>query len=212
MKKKYLLLLCYLLTFNYVIAFAEDRVNIFISPGLSFGRVHTDPDNVGFESNSVGFGGKLGALYDWNIKNNYYLSSGLIFVLQQIGFKNPKLNEQHEMQYLQVPVLVKLYTGELDLDLRCYVTVGLIGAFKLNNWVSHTNHKEVFINKLRMCTINGILGVGVEYQFSLSTSIFAGISYQLGLSSLFSEQNKQPSVPKLYGYGDLITLDIGIIV
>ena len=113
MKKKYFLPLCFLLTCNHILTFAEDQISIFISPGISFGHVHTNPDNVGFQSNKVGFGGKIGALYDWNIKNNYYLCSGLVFVLQQVGFENGKkqthqVEEQHKIEYLQVPILLKL--------------------------------------------------------------------------------------------------------
>lgn len=217
MKKKHLLLLCSLLTFNYLISFAENQVSIFISPGLSFGHVHTDPDNAGFESNNVGFGGKVGALYGWNIKDNYYLCSGMVFVMQQIGFENgtkqtQQINERHKIQYLQIPVLVKLYTGEVALDLRCYATAGLIGAFKVNNWVADTKSTKPFITKLNICNFNALLGFGAEYQFSLSTSIFAGISYQLGLRTFFAAQQETPQLPTLYGYGHIITLDIGIVV
>jgi hypothetical protein len=218
MMKKYLLLLCYLLVLTTTHTLAENRASIFISPGLSFGHVHTDPDNAGFHSNSVGFGGKLGALYDWNIKDNYYLSSGLVFVVQQIGFKNDteeenkSIVEQHKIQHLHIPLLVKLYTDELSIDFRCYAVVGLISAFKVNSWVSHANKPKPFITELNVFNLSGHIGIGAEYQLSLSTSVFAGLSYQLGLRTLFAAQRKDPKMPPLSGYGHIITLDIGIVV
>jgi hypothetical protein len=208
--KRYLLVLSCFLTFTYFVGFAQDQVAVHISPGIAFGRVHTDPDTAGFGSNGIGLGGKVGAMYDWNIKDNYYLSAGLAYSTQQIGVKNSTIQEQHRIQYLQVPVLLKLYTSELDLDLRGYAQVGFMGALKINNRVTSLAGKEVFVTKLRMWEVGLLVSCGAEYNLSLSTSIFAGISYQLGLSSMLVAQRDNPPFPKLYGYGDLITLDIGV--
>jgi len=209
--KRYLLVFSCFLTVTYFVAFAQDQIAVHISPGIAFGRVHTDPDTAGLASNGVGLGGKVGVMYDWNIKDNYYLSGGLAFSAQQIGVKNSTIQERHEIQYLQVPVLLKLYTSELELDLRGYAQIGFMGALKINNRVTTSlAGKEVFVTKLRMWEVGLLLGCGAEYNLSLFTSIFAGISYQLGLSSMLAAQRDNPPFPKLYGYGDLITLDIGV--
>lgn len=213
--KKYSLILSWLLACTYFVAFAQDQIALHLSPGIAFGRVHTDPDNAGVTSDGVALRGKVGFMYDWNIKDNYYLSAGLAFAAQQIGIKNIHIQERHEIQYLQLPVLLKLYTSELELDLRGYAAIGFIGALKINNRVAKVVREESFVTRFRMWEVGGVLGCGVEYNLSLFTSIFAGISYQLGLSSVFAEQSSHtafPKLPKLYGYGDLITLDIGIRV
>lgn len=211
--KRYSLVLSCLLVSTYFVDFAQDQVAVHVSPGIAFGRVHTNPDTAGFASNGVALGGKVGVMYDWNIKDNYYLSAGLAFSAQQIGVKNADIQERHQVQCLQLPVLLKLYTSELDLDLRGYAEIGFMGAIKINNRVTNLTNlvdKEPLVTKLRMWEVGGLLGFGVEYNLSLFTSIFAGINYQLGLSSMLAAQRDNAGFPKLYGYGDLVTLDIGI--
>lgn len=208
--KSYLLILSCLLVSTCFIAFGQDQVVVHISPGMAWGRVHTDPDTAGFASNGLSWGVKVGVMYDWNIKDNYYASTGLAFSAQQIGIKNIDIHERHAIQYLQLPVLLTLYTSELDLDLRGYAKIGVIGALKINNRISNLAAKEPSVTKLRMWQVSGLLALGVEYNLSLFTSIFAGISYQLGLSSMIAEQRDNTGLPKLYGYPDLLTLDIGL--
>jgi hypothetical protein len=209
--KKYLLILFFSAIATY--SFAQEQISIKISPGLSYGRVHTDPDTANFKSDGMALRGKLGAVYDWLIKENYYLSTGAFFVAKQISIKKDdisNLKEQHEIQYLQVPVLLKLYTSEIMLDTRLYVEFGITGALKINDRVTNLVGNEQFVTKLRRWELGGIIGCGVEYNFSLFTSVFAGISYQPAFSSVFLDQRDISTFPKLFGYADLITIDIGI--
>jgi hypothetical protein len=208
--KRYLWVLPFFLVTTYFVAFAQDQFSVRLSPGIAFGRVHTDPDTAGFSSNGISLGGKVGVMYDWNIKDSYYLSGGGAFAVQHIGIKNQAIQELHAIRLLQLPVLLKLYTSELDLDLRGYAEIGFVGALKINNRIVNLVGDQAFVTKLRMWEIGGLLGCGVEYSLSLFTSIFVGISYQLGLSSMFMDQRSDPPFSKLYGYGDVITLDMGI--
>jgi len=208
--KKYLLLLLFSVIATY--NFAQEQISIKISPGLSYGRVYTDPDTADFKSDGIALRGKLGAIYDWPIKENYYLSTGGFFVAKQISIKNNTLGlkEQHEIQYLQMPILLKLYTSEIMLDTRLYVEFGITGAIKINDRITKLEGGQQLVTKLRRWEMGGVIGCGVEYNFSLFTSVFAGISYQPAFSSALLEQRDDSAVPKLFGYADLITIDIGI--
>jgi hypothetical protein len=208
--KKYLLVLGYFFSLTYSTVFSKDQVTLRLSPGLAFGRVFSDPDIAKFTSNGIAFRGKVGAMYDLNIKDNYYLSAGLAFSAQQIGIKSPTIQEKHHIQYLQLPILLKLYTSELDLDLRGYAEIGFFAALKINDRTTDLKDEKAFINKLRKWGTGAVLGCGVEYSLSLFTTVFAGISYQLGFNSAFDEQRADSAQYKLCGYGDMITIDIGI--
>lgn len=191
---------------------AQDQISIKISPALSYARAYKDPNTNNFGSEGVALMGKLGVVYDWPIKGNYYLSTGAFFVAKQIGIKDTTNNikEQHNIQYLQVPVLLKLYTSEVALDTRLYVEVGITGAVRINARVTKLLGANQPMIKLRMWEIGALLSCGVEYNLSLFTSIFAGISYQPSLSSIVLDQVGSSSLPKIYAYADLVTLDIGI--
>jgi hypothetical protein len=208
--KKYLLILSFSAIATY--GFAQEQISIKISPSLSYGRVYTDPDTANFKSEGVALRGKVGAIYDWPIKENYYISTGGFFVAKQISIKNDthSLKERHEVQYLQVPVLLKLYTSEIMLDTRLYIEFGITGAIKINDRITELKGEHQLITKLRWWEMGGVIGCGVEYNFSLFTSIFVGISYQPAFSSALLEQIGNSAFPKLFGYADLITVDIGI--
>jgi hypothetical protein len=208
--KKYLLLVCCLA--NMACVLAQDQFGLKISPGFSYNRIHTDPDTASFESDGLGFSLKLGPMYDYQIKDNYYLNTGLFFAIKRFSIKNNRLNlqESHDLQYLQVPLLLKLYTSEIALDTRVYVELGPLVGLKINGRVSKLASDKPFIKKFKTWKIDGLLGAGIEYNISLFTSIFAGISYQLGLSSIIGGQEATPPAPSVFGYHDSITIDIGL--
>ena len=208
--KKYLLLILYFGGITY--GLAQDQFGIKIAPILSFGRVHTNPDTTDFSSDDAALRLKLGTIYDMAIKDNYYLSTGLLFAAQQASIKNGILSikEQHELQYLQVPLLLKFYTSEVRLDTRLYFELGPIGALKINDRATKLTADKPFIQKFRVWGLSGLFGLGVEYSTSLFTSVFAGISYQRGLASMLGKQRNTDSVPKFFSYADFVSLDVGI--
>jgi hypothetical protein len=214
--KKYLLFVCCLLVSTKVVL-AQNQLGVKVAPGLSYNRLHTNPDTTNLAPDGFGMNLKLGLIYDHCIKDNYYLSTGLLFAMKGFSLqnKNPdpnirNLKEAHALQYLQVPLLFKLYTGELALDTRIYVELGPVGAIKINERVSRLGSDQAFIKKFKPWELGGILGAGVEYKISLFTSLFAGLSYQIGLSSALDKQDNLVNIPLIDGYNDYINLEIGI--
>eukprot|EP01132_Coremiostelium_polycephalum_P000745 gene745-923_t len=208
--KKYLSLLFFSVITTY--HFTQGQISIKISPGLVYSRVHTDPDKGQFGSNGIAFRGKLGASYDWLIQENYFLSIGGFFVAKQLSLKHEteEIEERHEVQCIQMPVLLKLYTSEIMLDWCAYVELGITGAVKINERVANLKGTNPFINQLRTWEIGGVFGCGIECRYSLFTSFFVGISYQPAFSSIIREYPAIDNNLKLFGYGDLITIDLGI--
>jgi hypothetical protein len=194
-------------------ALAQDRIAIKLSPGLCYGRAHTNPDTAHYASQGAAFRGKVGATYDWTLKEQYSLSVGGFFLAKELGLQNKNLGleEHHEIQYLQIPATLKLYTSEIDLDLQGYAELGFSLAFKVNDRITTlTSGKQRIVDNLRVWEIGALLGGGCEYHISLTTSLFAGLCYQPALSSIVLDKNSDASHPTLYGYTDIITLDVGL--
>ena len=195
---------------------AQGRLGVKISPGLSCGRVYTSPPNVEFSSAGTALSFKLGAVYDHPIQNNYYVGTGLFYAVQRIAVKNEELSfgikEAHVLYYLQIPLLLKLYTSELALDTRLYVALGGLGQIKINerNTELQKNQKTPFIETFRHWGFAGLLEVGVEYDIGLATSVFGGISYQRGLSSVIDKHTQGPSNCFVRSYSDLVSIDLGV--
>ncbi len=195
---------------------AQGQLGIQLSPSLSRNRVYTSPNNAGFSSAGVAFGIKLGASYDYPIKEHCYVGTGLLYAVQHVAIKNetlsPSIREEHALHYLQVPMLLKLYTSELTLDTRLYVALGVLGQVRINarNTELQKSQAQPFLEKFRWWGMAGLLRVGVEYNTSLSTSVFAGISYQYGFSNAIDKQTQTPSYSQVMGYSDLLSVDLGI--
>ena len=212
--KKYILLIVLLL--GITVSHAQGRLGMHLSPGMSLNRVHTNPNNQCFSSAGAAFLFKIGAIYDYPIQENYYVSTGLLYSAQHLAIKNKKLSpgllEAHALHYLQAPLLLKLYTSELTLDTRLYVVLGALGQLRVNarNTKLQGNLKKPFIEIFRRWGWAGSLGVGAEYDLSLSTSIFVGISYQYGLLSVIAQQAQYPPASRVMGYSDLLSIDLGV--
>ncbi|OJW66633.1 MAG: hypothetical protein BGO68_01635 [Candidatus Amoebophilus sp. 36-38] len=211
--KKYCLLLFFAAMATY--SFGQDQFSIKVSPGVSYNRIYTDnPNKNDFGSEGIGLRGKLGIVYDRLIKEHYYVSTGAFFLAKQLGIKHVSsekiIKEQYEIQYLQILLLLKLYTSEITLDTKIYFEIGITGALKINRRITKLTGEDQPMTKLRWWEIGGLFGCGVEYDISLFTSIFAGISYQPALSSILLPQDSNSNLPKLFGYADLVTVDIGI--
>ncbi|XWN34755.1 MAG: porin family protein [Roseivirga sp.] len=212
--KKYLLLTAVLFC-TTIAAHAQGQLGIKLSPSIAFNRAYSNPDNLGFSSTEPSFQFKVGPIFDYPIKDNYYVSTGLFYSAQQATLKKKKdqlseVDEAHELQYLQVPILLKLYTSEFTLDMRFYVEFGLIAQVRINE--RNTSLKvgnTPLIKEFHRWSLAGLIGVGLEYDTSLSTSLFGGISYQRGLISVIKEQ-QDDNMPKVFSYSDLICFDIGI--
>ena len=220
MKKKNLLLIATFLITTH--ALAQSKLGIKLSPSFAFNRVYTEPNNAGFLSDRAAFKFRIGGIYDIPIRENYYVSIGLLFATKQLALKNEKLTiqekddtlaikEQHALQYLQVPLLFKLYTSEIALDTSLYGTFGVVPEIKINNRLHKRTQDTPVIEKMHWWGLSGLVGLGIEYKLSLATSIFGGLSYQ---GSFFNTIKKQriEDIPKLRCYNDLISLDLGIML
>lgn len=206
--KKYILLLIYL--WGTTSLYAQGRLGIQLAPVVSFGRAYTEPNDKGFTSKGFFLRPKVGVTYDHPFQGNYNLSTGLLYMTHHFALKNEKLSSQiqesHELYYLQVPVLFKPYTSEIVLDLRMYAQLGVVGQLLLTSRNTElASSTQAAINGFNRLALAGLLGMGVEYDTSFSTSVFAGISYQWGLTSLIKSEQS----PRLMGYADLISINLG---
>jgi Outer membrane protein beta-barrel domain len=212
--KKYILLVGLFL--SAAVTCAQGQLGIQLSPSISINRVYTNPNNAGFSSAGADFRSKLGPIYDHPIQDNCYASTGLLYSVQHLAIKNKKLSpdirEKHVLHYLQVPLLLRLYTSELTLDTRLYALLGALGQIRVNarNTELQASRDQLFIEEFCRWGLAGLLGVGVEYNTSLSTSVFVGISYQYGVSSVIDKQAQNPPSSPVMGYSDLLSIDLGI--
>lgn len=217
MRKNYLLVA--LLTLTCWMASAQSKLGLKFSPSVSTTRVSLVDSLYDVAAESSAFKFSLGLIYDHEITDTYFFSTGLIFVPKQIAFNvteepdQPTANypkntvEQYRLNYLQIPISLKLYTNEVQPDMRVFFQVGL--APEIRVFSEPVQEDFDLISKFRAFDTSILFGGGVEYRAGINTNLFASITYQRGLintvkTTTFDFQEK------LYLRSTIVSLDMGI--
>ncbi len=221
--RKYSLLIFFILIANFYVAAkpiaVKHRFGVKISPCISFNRLHTNPDTSSFSSNGSALKFSIGPIYDISIGPNYYISTGLWYGAKRVTIKNNKLSieETHKLEYLQLPVFIKLYTSEVYLDTKLYSHLGAVIEINIEEMATKIKERKIdnqkikkpFITQFKPLDLSVLIGIGVEYTFSPPTSVFAGISYQRGFIN--SIKGTTPAVqPPIIFKNDLFYFDLGL--
>ena len=119
---------------------------------------------------------------------------------------NP-IKEEYNVQYLQIPVSVKLFTNEVAPDLKVYFQVGT--GLEIKVFDEAIEPEFTGVESFNPIDIPVILGSGIEYRAGLSTTIFGGISYQRGLVNTINQVNN-PVLEDLAVRNTIVSFDIGV--
>ncbi|MDB5263044.1 MAG: hypothetical protein JWQ14_2325, partial [Adhaeribacter sp.] len=112
-------------------AFAQWEIGIKLTPSIASNRV-VAPDDLGFKSLNAKthFGG--GVIADYFFRENYALSTGIIYNTRGAGVSyldpnsssNQRKSDEFAIQYLEIPITLKLYTNEIGTDMKLYFQAG----------------------------------------------------------------------------------------
>ncbi|MDQ3395876.1 MAG: PorT family protein [Bacteroidota bacterium] len=218
--KKYLL--TGLLFFSITAAFSQNRFGLKLSPTISFNRVDSESALASYSSNGVGMRFILGPTFDYFLGENYYISTGLLYAPKRVGVTgvqnlptasalSRQVDEIYNLQFIQIPGTIKMYTNELALDTRLYFQLGGVLEIKIQDKVKES--QIPLITKFRPYDISTLLGTGIEYRIGVNTVLYGGISYVRGLLNTASRQTTSDQVfsERFTIKNDIIALDIGIM-
>lgn len=219
MKKTVLAFLLFIVSST---AFAQWEIGIKLNPSIATNRV-VAPRDFGFKglNAKTHFGG--GIIADYFFRENYALSTGLIYNTRGAGvsYNTPngtsgqRSSDEFAIQYLEIPVSLKLYTNEIAPDLKLYFQAG--GSLdpritaKVNNEKLSSNDTK-YTRHFNIMDISVLLGTGVEMQLGESTKLFGGVSYHRGLIDIdnFYEDKGQFDNNNIAIKNNYVALDIGL--
>lgn len=180
---KKLIILITILFLVIVPSYGQIEVGINVLPGISTNRVSSDSDSISFDNDGVGYKISLGLLLDFELKENYYFSTGIYWFPERIGIKATLSDEvrtqSYNLQYIQLPFNLKLLTDEFSIDKKVFFQLGLAFQFKLNEKGNNLN--DIFIDKFNFYDIKLDFGVGLEMKVGQNTTLITGITYYRGL-------------------------------
>lgn len=193
MKKTLIAIACLIFTVN---AFAQERngFRLGLTAHPNFGFIKAE----GGKGNGVNLGFSYGLLGDFNFAENYSFATGL--TITTINGKSTEINPvqyaaagtydlKYMMQYIEVPLTVKLKTGNIN-DIRWFGQFGLSNGFRIGarqdaklggNVVADDVNASDFTNFYRAGLI---IGAGGEFNIDDKTSIMAGLTFNNGFTKL----------------------------
>lgn len=193
MKKIALLALFVSLTFT---GFSQVKLGVRFAPNISFNSVNSEGSFNNVTNDGSGLRFSAGPIADFFFADNYAFSTGLWYTVKRVGLTGfagdgtmsvpPK--SLYNIQYLQVPISLKLYTNEVATDLRVYFQLGGTIDFKIaekykdesSNYLylqSEASDKKAF----KPLDAGILLGSGVELIMGENTTIYGGLNYNRGL-------------------------------
>ncbi len=187
-------------------AVAQNRVGLKFSPNLSFNRVSSDSDVNSYSTNGVGARFIFGPTFDYFLAENYYIGTGIFYAPKRVGVQANNVERSYNLQYIQIPATLKLYTNELSLDTRLYFQLGGILEFKINEKANDEGPQ--IVNSFTPIDFATTLGMGIEYHLGINTTFYGGLSYNRGLINVVSKRGDL--YDKFNIKNDLLNLDIGI--
>ncbi|GAA4001182.1 hypothetical protein GCM10022408_10470 [Hymenobacter fastidiosus] len=226
MKKSFLALL--LLGASAGAASAQVEIGLKLSPSVTYLRADS-PSGSSFqnEKSKLSLGG--GLVVDYFFGQNYAFSTGLWLTgkggsVSYTDITSPTnatpvtRTQKIGLQYLEVPVSVKLFTNDIATDTKLYFQIGgsagaLIGG-RLDGEKRSTdpanNQETEAVKRFILPDAAALVGAGVEYQLGQSTKVFGGLSYHRGLVNIDKYFDKTRGIKDVSIKNNEIALDLGI--
>ena len=210
MRKNLFLVALILLSF---VGQAQVKLGFQFSPTLSTNRISADSDTLNLETDGTGLRFAVGPIVDIGFTENYFVSTGIFLVSKRAGIEadlrndnEPSFTEEYKLQYIQVPLSLKLLTNEVALDKKIYFQFGTTLEFAVQD---EPDQRENFIvEDFKLFDSSLLLGVGLEYKMGVSTILYGGFSYHRGLLNAVSEQVRLDD--DIVFKNDYVGLDFGI--
>lgn len=221
MKKLTLLMLFLVAGFS---AMAQVEIGLMLSPTITGNRfIAEDRYNFEKESSSLRLG--VGVVADYFFSQNYAFSTGLVYRSKgsEISYNYTREDgsgatittsgkDDISLQYIELPVSLKLFTNEVAPGTVAYFQVG--GS--LNTKVAaQVNNKKVIDGdrvgkRFNIFEADALLGGGVEFQMGESTKIFGGITYHRGLTDIDDYYEKQLGDNNIALKNNGVSIDVGV--
>ena len=202
--KKYLLLL---IGFGVLNAYAQTKLGLKIAPIITNNRVTNEKQDIKSDGSHLNF--SMGLIMDMPLTETYYFSSGIIYIPKQTSIMSAdSLKEEYKLQYIQLPIALKLFTNEIKPNLNMFFKVGGSIDIKVFDMPSQPNF--TLIEKFNPLEINLIAGIGSESRLDVNTVVFASFTYQRGLTNIVNKTRDSDFSKGLSIRNTVLALNFGV--
>lgn len=216
-KLAFLFTLLGLISFQSLAQDSGFKLGIKVAPVIHSTRVFLD-DSVQITNDGSNTKLSFGLIADKYITDSYVLSTGLIYIPKEVRIGiapnagNPTTfnsTESYKLQYLQIPLSLKLFTNEIKPDFKAYFQIGMALEIKVYEEPDLTLAQQEVIADFQPLSIPVVLGAGVEYNMGINTIGFAAVSYHRGLTNIVKTTNVT-FAEELEIRSTILSIDVGV--
>lgn len=168
-------------------SYGQVKLGLRFSPTINTHRILSLSDTIAITPEKSSFLMVLGLFSEFPITETYSISTGIHFAPKRVnlafdglsGDNYPNDAENYRLQYLQVPIFLKLFTDDIQPGFRAYFQVGPI--LDINIFDSPLDNDYRFITNFRPVDASIAIGAGTEFELGVSTVAFGGFTYNRGL-------------------------------
>lgn len=208
MKKRFLPLLTLWIISFQCYSQGDLRLSLKVDPAITFNRFTSKTDTLAIDNLHDDIRLTFGLAADIGITESYFFSTGLLYSLRKVSFSatNEQAGvtdeEQYSLEYLELPLTLKLYTNDVGIDSKIYFQTGFTADF-LVNWKG-INKDDTRIEKFNFFDSSFYVGAGFDKQMGVTSAFFAGLFFQRGLINIAKDS------PTFTLKNDLLGLDLGL--
>lgn len=200
------------------------EMSLRFAPNLDVNTAEGTGAYKGFQPNGVGMRFSVGPSIDYFFfKDRYALSSGLWYTVFRAGYQIPATFGQdrftpgapaqesvYNLQYLQVPLTVKLFANNLFPQTRIYVQTGGIANIKVGERALDQERNGLYkyaeaTNTYRQYSFGDfafVVGGGAQFKLNNVNAVNVGLTYQRGLMDVARGGD-------LFSKNRVVSLDLG---
>lgn len=189
------------------------ELSFHLLPTLTWNSVVGSGTSARFDSPGASLQYSVGPSVDiYVMQNRYALSTGLWYTAKNVGFVHPASDggglSTYNLQYIQLPVTMKLMSDNLIKTGRTYVQYGVIVDVKVAERALDKT-RNVFYqrnssrNQFTPTDFGLMLAVGYERQISATNSLLVSLQYQRSVINT-------TTLPELSSKTNLLALGAGL--
>ncbi|QKG51482.1 porin family protein [Hymenobacter sp. BRD67] len=209
-------------------AFAQVEIGLKVSPSISYFRTGS-PSGTSFQSESSKFSFGGGVFLDYFFGENYAFNTGLFLTGKGGTFSylengvtptpGARVSQKIAIQYLEIPLTLKLFTNEVAPATRLYFQVGGSVGFPVSTRVNgdkfytdpYNGNAQTDASAHVFPVDAGLIGgLGLEYQLGKSTKVLTGLSYHHGLVNLDHYFERTRGFSDVTIKNSVFALDLGL--
>lgn len=191
---------------------AQTKLGIKLTSSIITQRISYDDDSINISNGSNAFVPAVTLMADFSLSRNYYFSTGVGYLSKRINLNISEPNDNstqtnsYNIQYVQIPATLKLFTNEVALDKKLYFQFGPI--FDIAVHTKENNEDFSVIEEFQPLDVTLLFGAGMEIQLAPNTALQIGINYSRGLVNIVSSSTLPNGDPVIKN--DLYGIDLAI--